>query len=91
MIRIIGNGSTGKTKRLLEECSRNGGILVCKNPSAMETKCKSYGITNVKNCITYLQFLEEVNEFTTDKYYVDELENLFNEKVAGYTLTNGEN
>ena len=44
MIRIVDGRDTGKTKKLLEECSRTGGIYVCAHPERVLEKCRAYGL-----------------------------------------------
>ena len=41
---IVGNSSTGKTRQLLEHAKVQGAMVICKNPSAMQTKAQAYGI-----------------------------------------------
>lgn len=41
---IIGDNSSGKTRRMLEEAKKNNAVVVCKNPSAMNIKANNYGI-----------------------------------------------
>ena len=41
---IVGNSSTGKTRQLLEHAKEQGAMVICKNPSAMQTKAQAYGI-----------------------------------------------
>ena len=41
---IIGDNSSGKTHKMLEEAKKNNAVVVCKNPSAMNIKAQSYGI-----------------------------------------------
>ena len=90
MVRIIGNERVGKTRRLIEECIKHNGTIVCKNARAMEVKIKDYGFDKVPACIGYDTFLRDYDFYISanDKFYIDELENMFEEKVAGYTLTN---
>lgn len=41
---IIGDNSSGKTRKMLEEAKKNNAVVVCKNPSAMNIKAQNYGI-----------------------------------------------
>ena len=41
---IIGDNSSGKTRKMLEEAKKNNTVVVCKNPSAMNIKAQNYGI-----------------------------------------------
>ena len=38
---IIGDNSSGKTRKMLEEAKKNNAVVVCKNPSAMNIKTKN--------------------------------------------------
>ena len=41
---IIGDNSSGKTRRMLEEAKKNNAVVVCNNPDAMRVKANNYGI-----------------------------------------------
>lgn len=41
---IIGDNSSGKTRKMLEEAKNSNAVVVCKNPDAMRVKANNYGI-----------------------------------------------
>lgn len=45
---IIGENSSGKTRKMLENAKENGAIVVCKNPYSMESKANCYEIYGLK-------------------------------------------
>ena len=71
---IIGESSTKKTKKMLEEAKKNGAVVVCKYPLHMQSKSNSYGIYGLK-FISY----EEMNMgvVDSDKIAIDELGEFF--------------
>lgn len=71
---IIGESSSGKTRRLLEEAKRSGAVVVCKNPYAMKRKCDNYGIFDVE-IIGYEDM--DVHILNGSKIAVDELGGFF--------------
>lgn len=85
---IIGENSSGKTRRMLEEAKRNGSIVVCKNPNSMESKANCYGIFG-------LQFIgyEEMDSYILNgsKIAIDEIGNFFEycygAKLDSFTMT----
>lgn len=85
---IIGENSTGKTRRMLEEAKKSGATVVCKNPSAMKRKADNYGIFGV-GFISY----EEMNMgiIDSDKVAIDELGEFFKYRfgveLSSFTLT----
>lgn len=85
---IIGENSSGKTRRMLEEAKKNGAIVVCKNPYAMERKADNYGIFGV-NFISYEDL--DTHILNGDKIAVDELGNFFEHcygvKLDAFTMT----
>lgn len=92
MIRIIDKRDTGKTKKLLEECSKEGGIFICKHPERILDKCFVYDIlfSNITPC-GYDEALKLIKRKTDKNIYIDELEEflnfLFNNKLSGYSKT----
>lgn len=85
---IIGENSTGKTRRMLEAAKDSGSIVVCKNPYAMESKANNYGIYGLK----FIKY-EEMDEYIMngDKIAVDELcdffEHCYGVKLDSFTMT----
>lgn len=85
---IIGDSSTGKTRKMLEEAKKNGAAVVCKYPLHMQDKANSYGIYGLK-FVSY----EEMNMGIVDggKIAVDELGEFFKHrfgvKLDSFTMT----
>lgn len=67
---IVGTNSSGKTRKMLEEASESGAIVVCKNPYSMANKANAYGIFNLE-FVSYEDFLE--TNFYNEKIAIDEL------------------
>lgn len=85
---IIGENSSGKTRKMLEEAKRSGSIVVCKNPYAMENKASNYGIFGLK-FVKYEEMDEHI--MNGDKIAVDELGDFFEYcygvKLDSFTMT----
>lgn len=85
---IIGENSSGKTRRMLEEAKKSGAVVVCKNPYSMESKANNYGIFGLK----FVRY-EEIDEYIMrgDKIAVDELgdffEHRFGAELDSFTMT----
>ena len=85
---IIGESSTKKTRKMLEEASKSGAVVVCKYPLRMQSKANAYGIYNLK-FISY----EEMNMgvLEEDKIAVDELgeffKHCFGAELDSFTMT----
>lgn len=85
---IIGENSSGKTRRMLEEAKNSGAVVVCKYPLHMQNKANSYGIYGLK-FISY----EEMNMgvLEEDKVAVDELGEFFKSRFGAelnsFTMT----
>lgn len=47
---IIGNSSSGKTRKLLETAKETGAVVVCQNPEAMAVKAQNYGLFRIEFC-----------------------------------------
>lgn len=71
---IIGENSSGKTRKMLEEAKKNGAIVVCKNPLAMRRKSDNYGLFGIK-FISY-DDMNDVN-ICGEKISIDELGDFF--------------
>ena len=71
---IIGENSSGKTRKMLEEAKDSNAIVVCKHPLHMQNKANSYGIFGLR-FISY----EEMNMgiINNDKIAIDELGEFF--------------
>ena len=85
MIEIISEKNTGKTCRLMEACAKVHGIFVCANPYAAKEKSRAYGIVGIRDFISYEQFMSDIYAYTN--YFIDELENMFKNRVGGYTVS----
>lgn len=85
---IIGENSSGKTRRMLEAAKENGSVVICKNPYAMESKANNYGIFGLK----FVKY-EEMDDYIMngDKIAVDELSDFFEHcygvKLDSFTMT----
>lgn len=85
---IIGESSTKKTRKMLEEAQKSGAIVVCKYPLYMQSKANSYGIYGLK-FVGYgelnMGILEE------DKIAIDELgeffKHCFGVELDAFTMT----
>lgn len=71
---IIGESSSGKTRRLLEESKKSKAVVVCKNPYAMKRKADNYGIFDIE-FVSYEDMDEHI--LKGRKIAVDELGNFF--------------
>lgn len=71
---IIGENSSGKTRKMLEGAKKSNAIIVCKHPLHMQNKANSYGIYGLR-FISY----EELNMGIIDceKIAIDELGEFF--------------
>ena len=88
MYRIIDNRATGKTSRLMLLAKENDGIIVCKDPRAMQEKAYRYGITGI-DFISYSQF--DFNYRYNKPIFIDEIDMLLqykNREIQGYTISN---
>ena len=85
---IIGENSSGKTRKMLEEAKKSGAVVVCKHPLHMQNKANSYGIYGLK-FVSY----EEMNMgiIDCDKVAIDELseffKNRFGVELNSFTMT----
>lgn len=85
---IIGESSSGKTRRMLEEAKRDKAVVVCKNVPAMIRKADNYGIFDI-DFVSY----EEMNAdiLCGKKVAVDELgdffEHCFGVELSSFTMT----
>lgn len=85
---IIGENSSGKTRRMLEEAKKSGATVVCKYPLHMQSKANSYGLYGLK-FVSY----EEMNMgiLEEDKIAIDELGEFFKHRFGveldSFTMT----
>ena len=85
---IIGENSSGKTRKMLEAAKNSDAIVICKYPLHMQNKANSYGIYGLK-FISY----EEVNTYPIygKKIAIDELgeffKNSFGVELDSFTMT----
>lgn len=63
MKRIIAGNSTGKTKKLMQECLCNGGIFVCQNAIHMREKANAYGLYGL-TIMSYDDVIADIKEHT---------------------------
>lgn len=92
---IVGNSSTGKTRQLLEHAKARGAMVICKNPSAMQTKAQAYGIIGL-NFASYDDLVRCNNIFDGETwigqpFVIDEvadfLSEFFADPCVGFTQT----
>ena len=85
---IIGENSSGKTRKMLEQAKQSGAIVVCKHPLHMQNKANSYGIFGLK-FIGYEEMYIGILE--GDKISVDELGSFFKHRFGAeldsFTMT----
>ena len=86
MIKVMREPGSGKTKELLEYCSKNNYIMVCKDPNAMLVKSEAYGIEDVE-IISYIWYLLEGKK--DKKYIIDDIDEFiaemgFTSNIVGY-------
>lgn len=85
---IIGENSSGKTRKMLEGAKSSGAVIVCKHPIHMQSKANSYGIYGLK-FVGY----EEMNAdiICGEKIAVDELgeffKHCFGVELDSFTMT----
>ena len=90
MFKIIDRPDSGKTKKLLEKCSKDKGLFVCAHPDRVFDKCRAYGIDPVAAC-NYDQYLYDADYNNWEKVYIDEIDKFIREynkgRVKGYSMT----
>ena len=71
---IIGENSSGKTRKMLEKAKESNAVVVCKHPLHMQSKANSYGIYGLR-FVGY----EEMNAdiLSGEKVAIDELSEFF--------------
>ncbi len=71
---IIGENSSGKTRKMLEEAKKSNAVVICKHPLHMQNKANSYGIYGLK----FMSY-EEVGEsiLNGEKIAIDEIGDFF--------------
>lgn len=87
MFKVIDGNDTGKTRKLLMECSDHNGLFVCNHPERVKEKCIAYNINPIPESIGYNDLIYYDGR---KPVYVDELEKLITyilPNVEGYTLT----
>ena len=84
---IIGNSSSGKTRKLLTAAKEADAVVVCQNPEAMRVKAYSYGFTGMDFC----GYDETRNLPSGRSIMIDELVNFFEYNydvcLEGFNLT----
>lgn len=90
MYRIIGERSSGKTRKLMEIAKQDNAYFVCENPKAMENKAYNYGITGI-TFVSYETFYTKmlIGDDNFAPVVIDDLDNYFTYvgKVIGYTIS----
>ena len=73
---IIGESSTKKTHKMLEEAKKSGAVVICKHPLHMQSKANAYGIYGLE-FISYEDV--ELEDYSIDgkKVAIDESGDFF--------------
>ena len=85
---IIGENSSGKTRRMLEAAKESGAVVICKNPYSMESKANNYGIFGLK-----FAGYDDIEDYVMcgQKIAIDELgdffEHCYSVKLDSFTMT----
>lgn len=90
MFRVIDKSDSGKTRKLLEECSKNNGLFVCSHPDRIYSKCLAYGVDQVNAC-GYTQYIYDKSFKEYKVVYIDDLDKFLYElsigAIRGYVIT----
>lgn len=72
---IIGENSSGKTRKMLEKAKESGAVVVCKHPLHMQSKANSYGIYGLE----FISYEDVIKGYIIDgkKIAIDELGDFF--------------
>ena len=93
MFRVIDKSDSGKTRKLLEECSKNHGLFVCSHPDRIFDKCRAYEIEQVTAC-GYTQFMYDKSFKDYKEVYIDDLDRFLFElslgAIKGYVINTEE-
>lgn len=85
---IIGENSSGKTRKMLEEAKKSGAVVACKHPLHMQSKANSYGIYGLK-FVSYEEL--DGGSVSDENIAIDELgdffEHYFGMKLDAFTMT----
>lgn len=85
---IIGESSTKKTYRMLEEAKNSGAVVVCKHPLHMQSKANSYGLYGIE-FIGYDGFND--GNVYAEKVAIDEIGDfikyIFGVELDAFTMT----
>lgn len=85
---IVGENSSGKTRKMLEEAKKSGATVVCKHPLHMQSKANSYGIYGIE----FMSY-DEFNEVGVhvENVAIDEIGDFitycFGSKLDAFTMT----
>lgn len=83
---IIGESSTNKTRRMLEEAKKNGAVVVCKNIYRMKLKAECYGISGLE-----FETYGDIDCLNGRKIAIDELgdffKHYFGAELDSFTMT----
>ena len=84
---IIGESSSGKTKKLLEAAKETNSVVVCRNPDAMRVKAQNYGFYGLE-----FYGYDEISDLREGRnVVVDELKDFFrlglNLVLDGFNMT----
>ena len=85
---IIGENSSGKTHKMLEEVKKSGAVVVCKNPLHMQSKANAYGLYGIE-FMGYEEF--DNGSVYAEKVAIDEIGDfikyIFGAELDSFTMT----
>ncbi len=85
---FIGENSSGKTRKMLEEAKESGAIVVCKHPIHMQNKANAYGLYGIK-FVSYDEFND--GSVYAEKVAIDEIGDfikyIFGAELDAFTMT----
>ena len=85
---FIGENSSGKTRKMLEEAKESDAIVVCKHPIHMQNKANAYGLYGIK-FVSYDEFND--GSVYAEKVAIDEIGDfikyIFGAELDAFTMT----
>lgn len=83
---FIGENSSGKTRKMLEEAKKSGAVVVCKNPLHMQNKANAYGLYGIE-----FEGYGDIDFLKNKKIAIDELGDFFRHyfgaELDAFTMT----
>lgn len=85
---IIGENSSGKTRKMLVEAQKSGATVVCKSPIHMQSKANAYGLYGIE-FMSYEEFYN--GSVYAEKVAIDEIGDfikyIFGLELDAFTMT----